>query len=255
MRVAELSERSGVAIPTIKYYLREGLLPPGRSTGRNQASYDDGHARRLKLIRVLLDVGRMPIAAIRDLLDDLDRPQPDLHRALGHALIATAGPARPGADGPAPARATGGAAQPDGAGPGAGRAGAGTGGAGPATGTGGVGPATDGAGAATDADREVDELIRRRGWQVGTDAPARRRVAEVIAVLRQLGAAEQVDRLDDYAAAAEAIAAVDLDLLAGAEPDLMIYRAVIGTILGDALITGLRRLAQEDASAKRFGAD
>lgn len=28
MRLAELSELSGVSIPTIKYYLREQLLPP-----------------------------------------------------------------------------------------------------------------------------------------------------------------------------------------------------------------------------------
>ena len=30
MRIAELSNRSGVPVPTIKYYLREGLLPFGR---------------------------------------------------------------------------------------------------------------------------------------------------------------------------------------------------------------------------------
>lgn len=33
MRLADLSKRSGVSTATIKYYLREGLLPPGgRST-------------------------------------------------------------------------------------------------------------------------------------------------------------------------------------------------------------------------------
>ena len=35
MRIAELSTRSGTSIPTIKYYLREGLLPAGTATGRN----------------------------------------------------------------------------------------------------------------------------------------------------------------------------------------------------------------------------
>ena len=29
MRISELSTRSGVAVPTIKYYLREGLVPEG----------------------------------------------------------------------------------------------------------------------------------------------------------------------------------------------------------------------------------
>ncbi|WP_346281659.1 MerR family DNA-binding transcriptional regulator, partial [Pseudonocardia sp.] len=32
MRMAELSARTGVPIPTIKFYLREGLLPPGERT-------------------------------------------------------------------------------------------------------------------------------------------------------------------------------------------------------------------------------
>ena len=86
MRIAELSGRSGVPVPTIKYYLREGLLPPGESTQRNQARYDERHLQRLRLVRVLLDVGGLPIAAIRDLLADLDRPDPNLHHALGRAL-------------------------------------------------------------------------------------------------------------------------------------------------------------------------
>nr|MDT0525976.1 MerR family DNA-binding transcriptional regulator [Streptomyces sp. DSM 41633] len=37
MRLAELSERSGVPTATIKYYLREGLLPAGRRISATQA--------------------------------------------------------------------------------------------------------------------------------------------------------------------------------------------------------------------------
>jgi len=32
MRISQLSAESGVPIPTIKYYLREGLLPGGEAT-------------------------------------------------------------------------------------------------------------------------------------------------------------------------------------------------------------------------------
>ncbi len=46
MRISELSRRSGVSIPTIKYYLRDGLLPAGRATAANQADYDEDHLRR-----------------------------------------------------------------------------------------------------------------------------------------------------------------------------------------------------------------
>jgi DNA-binding transcriptional MerR regulator len=207
VRIAELSGRSGVPVPTIKYYLREGLLPPGESTQRNQASYDEGHLQRLRLVRVLLDIGRLPIAAIRDLLADLDRPDPDLHFALGRALKSASH-------------------QPD------------------------LEP--------VDADiamaeSEVDALVERRGWRVADDAPARRRVAEVLAAQRRLGMGAQAEMIEDYANAVEAIAALDLRLVSGCEPEAMLYRAVIATILGDALIAGLRRLAQEDASARTFG--
>jgi DNA-binding transcriptional MerR regulator len=70
--MAELSGRTGVPIPTIKFYLREGLLPPGERTSPNQAQYTDEHARRLRLIRALVDVGGLPIAATRAVLGHLD---------------------------------------------------------------------------------------------------------------------------------------------------------------------------------------
>ena len=65
MRVAELSLRAGVPIPTIKYYLRAGLLPPGVRTSPNQARYGDDHVRRLRLIRMLTEVGGLSIAAVK----------------------------------------------------------------------------------------------------------------------------------------------------------------------------------------------
>ncbi|OLT16545.1 hypothetical protein BJF78_14095 [Pseudonocardia sp. CNS-139] len=72
MRMAELSGRTGVPIPTIKFYLREGLLPPGERTSPNQAQYGEEHARRLKLIRALVDVGGLSIVASRAVLGYLD---------------------------------------------------------------------------------------------------------------------------------------------------------------------------------------
>jgi DNA-binding transcriptional MerR regulator len=72
VRMAELSARTGVPIPTIKFYLREGLLPPGERTSPNQAQYGEEHARRLKLIRALVDVGGLSILASRAVLGHLD---------------------------------------------------------------------------------------------------------------------------------------------------------------------------------------
>jgi DNA-binding transcriptional MerR regulator len=83
MRVGELSKRSGVPVPTIKYYLREGLLPAGVLTSPNQAHYDDEHLRRLRLVRALVDVGGLSIAAAREVLAAVDTRDDSLHNKLG----------------------------------------------------------------------------------------------------------------------------------------------------------------------------
>ncbi|MEC3955616.1 MerR family transcriptional regulator [Nocardia sp. CDC153] len=85
MRIGELSKASGVSTPSIKYYLREGLLPKGEATGQNQAQYGDEHLRRLRLIRALIDVGGLSIAAARDVITALDSPDLGTHKILGVA--------------------------------------------------------------------------------------------------------------------------------------------------------------------------
>ena len=40
MRISALSEATGVPVPTLKFYLREGLLHPGEATSRTRAEYD-----------------------------------------------------------------------------------------------------------------------------------------------------------------------------------------------------------------------
>ncbi|MEU5413721.1 MerR family transcriptional regulator [Streptomyces clavifer] len=85
MRIGELSRRSGVPVPTVKYYVREGLLPPGRLTSPNQASYDEGHENRLRLIRALLDVGGLSLSAIAEVLGAVDDPAQPVHKVLGVA--------------------------------------------------------------------------------------------------------------------------------------------------------------------------
>ncbi len=72
-------------MPTIKYYLREGLLPAGELTSPNQAHYGPGHERRLRLIRALLDVGGLPLAAIGEVLRAMDDPGQPVHKVLGAA--------------------------------------------------------------------------------------------------------------------------------------------------------------------------
>ncbi|WP_137990390.1 MerR family transcriptional regulator [Streptomyces vilmorinianum] len=85
MRIGELSRRTGVSVPTIKFYVREGLLPAGQLTSPNQASYDETHERRLRLIRALLDVGGLSVAGIREVLAAVDDPDRPVHEMLGAA--------------------------------------------------------------------------------------------------------------------------------------------------------------------------
>lgn len=92
IRIAELAERAGVSVATVKYYLREDLLPAGRATAPNQADYDSSHEQRLRLVRVLRDVGDLSIDAIRELIAVIDDPDRSLHEVLGAAHRAIASP-------------------------------------------------------------------------------------------------------------------------------------------------------------------
>jgi DNA-binding transcriptional MerR regulator len=68
MRISDLSRQCGVPVATIKFYLREQLLPPGTRMGRNQASYGEAHSRRLLAIRALTSVGQLDLTSVRSLV-------------------------------------------------------------------------------------------------------------------------------------------------------------------------------------------
>jgi DNA-binding transcriptional MerR regulator len=96
MRISQLSTASGVSLPTIKFYLREGLLQQGESTGRNQATYDERHLRRLRLVRALTEVGKLSLREVKAVLAAADDPSVPVHDLLGvaqYALEPTSPPA------------------------------------------------------------------------------------------------------------------------------------------------------------------
>jgi DNA-binding transcriptional MerR regulator len=78
LRMGELVEASGVPAPTIKHYLREGLLPEPVKTSRNMAYYPPEFVDRIKLIKQLQEERFMPLRAIKSVLDE----DPDRARAL-----------------------------------------------------------------------------------------------------------------------------------------------------------------------------
>lgn len=74
MRISELSRRAGVPTSTIKFYIREGLVPAGARSQRNQASYDETHLQRLDLIRALREVANLSLEVVRSVIEQVDKP-------------------------------------------------------------------------------------------------------------------------------------------------------------------------------------
>ena len=87
MRLSELSERSGTTVATLKYYLREGLVPAGESLGATRAAYSEAHLQRVRLIRALIDAG-VSVAESKRVVEALDSPLTSRHDLLGKAQYA-----------------------------------------------------------------------------------------------------------------------------------------------------------------------
>lgn len=87
MRISELSAASGVPVATIKYYLREKLLPEGERASPTQASYGAAHVQRLGVIRALVDAG-VGIAGVRKVVGVLEEPPENPYDLLGAANAA-----------------------------------------------------------------------------------------------------------------------------------------------------------------------
>jgi DNA-binding transcriptional MerR regulator len=84
--MGELAEASGVPAPTIKHYLREGLLPEPVKTSRNMAYYPPEFVDRIKLIKRLQEERFLPLKAIKNVLDeDPDRAEAMLE--LGDQIL------------------------------------------------------------------------------------------------------------------------------------------------------------------------
>ncbi|GAA3233812.1 MerR family transcriptional regulator [Dactylosporangium siamense] len=223
MRISELSRSSAVPVPTIKFYLREGLLPPGRATGRNQAQYGPAHLRRLRLIRAFTTISRLDLSTVREILgvlEDDTLPVPELYEQVARVLL-------------------GREPEPDAA-------------AQPATGS-----TVDDMAAQPASGSTVDDLVDQLGWQVGPDAPSRERLGQALGVLRQLGGACDSDFLLAYAEAADRLAVQDLDLLphrdAGADAERTDRAAaVVRSVMLGVAFTAMRHLAYTHHAALRY---
>ena len=201
MRIAEFSTTSAIPVATIKYYLREKLLPAGESETANQASYGAVHLDRLRLIRALIGVGGLSVASARRVLEaiDSDASLPEVFKVAQHSVSA----------------------------------------------------------AIESSDLEpadlasIDALLE--GWHVSPENPGRLAAARVLSAFRGVGQTDERGWYARYAEAALLAADADLDEIES-RPDraAKAETVVVGTVLGDALISGLRRAAQEHVTFQRY---
>jgi len=69
-KISDVSRESGVPVGTIKFYMREGLLPgPTLKTGRNMAYYDRTFIDRIRCIRELQQKRFLPLDVIKAIMD------------------------------------------------------------------------------------------------------------------------------------------------------------------------------------------
>lgn len=100
-----------------------------------------------------------------------------------------------------------------------------------------------------EAAARVSAVADDRGWRVSRTNPGRGLAARVLETYEQLGHRELLDAVEAYADAALIVAGADLAAVgASAERSAMTETVVIGTVLGDTLFAGLRRMAQEHLS-------
>jgi AcrR family transcriptional regulator/predicted DNA-binding transcriptional regulator AlpA len=69
MKISELVKESGLPASTIRYYVREGLLPPPIKTGKTMAYYSDEHLARIAYLKELTETRGMSLAEARDAIE------------------------------------------------------------------------------------------------------------------------------------------------------------------------------------------
>jgi DNA-binding transcriptional MerR regulator len=79
VQISELSDRSGLTVQTIKFYIREGLLPKGSAVSATRSEYDGRHLERLRLINALREVADLPVAAIQEIIEAVEDDRVGLH--------------------------------------------------------------------------------------------------------------------------------------------------------------------------------
>lgn len=77
MKIGELARRTGVGIDTVRYYERQGLLPPAARQASGYRAYDHTDVSRLQFVRRAKALG-FTLVEIRELLALSGRREDDM---------------------------------------------------------------------------------------------------------------------------------------------------------------------------------
>jgi DNA-binding transcriptional MerR regulator len=200
--IQELSDGSNVTVASIKYYVREGLLPPPVPGRPRRAYYDERHARRLATIRALREVAGLSIEVIHKVLVAVESPGADAVDVIApaiDALVPTIGDDSP---------------------------------------------------ALTTARIDVAKAFARSRLAVRPNAGARETIARTLVSLRKVGSPIQVEHLVQYIEWLRPLAQSEIEreptrTILHEDKEASLEIAVLGTVLFEPLIAGLRRALHE----------
>jgi DNA-binding transcriptional MerR regulator len=109
-------------------------------------------------------------------------------------------------------------------------------------------------GVATDGHPLVEELMQRWGWQIDEkDRPTHAALEDALRALDEAGFEMSKEALDVYVEHMRQIAEHEIKNVPTDSPTAAVRYVVLGTVLIEPVILALRRLAQAEASARRFG--
>ena len=258
MKISELSAATDVPVGTIKFYLREGLLPAGERTSRTTARYGQGHVERIRLVRALTDAGGLGIDQVRRVITVIDADDPPRLDVLATAQDALVGgdlpvgahecsaapdagyssqirapqlrePGEPGEPGePDESGESGAPGESDESAP---------------------GPEVPGEpdGSAPESGDLIPSRARtwaaRRNWFSYDGDRVIERFESAWAACEEAGVDVDEARMDEYADAVERIARIDVGSLPAGADDA-VRRVIVGTVMLEPVLAALRLLAQ-----------
>jgi DNA-binding transcriptional MerR regulator len=87
-KISDISKKSGVATSTIRYYVREGLLPEPERKNRNMSYYDETCIERIKTVRHFQEKKFYPLTVIRNIMRRMDDGMSAVEaEAIEHAVF------------------------------------------------------------------------------------------------------------------------------------------------------------------------